>query len=316
MSESSGVKKSLLVGGVAFAVGSLLTMQLLGPEVPKPKPRFVDAALIPVQTETSVAEVKAPQAELLVDAPLLPKAEETAEARFETTQEDPALNLADVTLDPFAAPEIDERTDSAQVSGLGQDPEIEQTETVSKPLAVDPPKDAPTNKKILAILEEAVNLSTDAAAPEIAVAEEEQEVSAKVIQAVNEGQSDDAIAEIIASALDTGKITAPASVFQVDGTVDTRSLLITLVEKAVADGSEDAEVAAAQIAKADPERADTPRPNGRPTFYIVQPGDSLAAIAYRFYGSTSEFSKIFQANAASIKDPSRIFVGQRLKIPG
>ena len=58
--------------------------------------------------------------------------------------------------------------------------------------------------------------------------------------------------------------------------------------------------------------------NGGGRTYTVQPGDSLSAIAQKFYGDGSEQSwrKIYDANKAVIgPDPNQIQVGMILKIP-
>ena len=49
--------------------------------------------------------------------------------------------------------------------------------------------------------------------------------------------------------------------------------------------------------------------------YEVQPGDSLSKIAKRVYGNASDWKKIFEANTDVLKDPDKIFPGQKLKIP-
>jgi nucleoid-associated protein YgaU len=49
--------------------------------------------------------------------------------------------------------------------------------------------------------------------------------------------------------------------------------------------------------------------------YEVQPGDSLSKIAKKVYGNASDWKKIFEANKDLIKDPDKIFPGQKLKIP-
>lgn len=49
--------------------------------------------------------------------------------------------------------------------------------------------------------------------------------------------------------------------------------------------------------------------------YEVKPGDSLSKIAKRVYGNASQWKRIFEANQDVIKDPDKIFPGQKLKIP-
>lgn len=58
----------------------------------------------------------------------------------------------------------------------------------------------------------------------------------------------------------------------------------------------------------------SPSPTG-PQEYIVQAGDSLSKIALRFYGSVSEWGKIFEANKSLITNPTLIYPGQKLIIP-
>ena len=49
--------------------------------------------------------------------------------------------------------------------------------------------------------------------------------------------------------------------------------------------------------------------------YEVKPGDSLSKIAEKFYGNTSEWSKIYEANKDQIQDPNLIHPGQKFHIP-
>jgi nucleoid-associated protein YgaU len=49
--------------------------------------------------------------------------------------------------------------------------------------------------------------------------------------------------------------------------------------------------------------------------YEVQAGDSLSKIAKREYGDASDWNRIFEANKDIVKDPNKIFPGQKLKIP-
>lgn len=49
--------------------------------------------------------------------------------------------------------------------------------------------------------------------------------------------------------------------------------------------------------------------------YEVKAGDTLGAIAQRFYGKASLYPRIFEANRDILNNPDLIKVGQKLKIP-
>lgn len=49
--------------------------------------------------------------------------------------------------------------------------------------------------------------------------------------------------------------------------------------------------------------------------YTVQSGDSLWAIAQKFYGDGNQWQRIYQANSSVVKNPNLIFPGQTLIIP-
>jgi nucleoid-associated protein YgaU len=49
--------------------------------------------------------------------------------------------------------------------------------------------------------------------------------------------------------------------------------------------------------------------------YVVVAGDSLSKIARREYGNAKEWNRIFEANKDILKDPDKIYPGQKLKIP-
>jgi nucleoid-associated protein YgaU len=49
--------------------------------------------------------------------------------------------------------------------------------------------------------------------------------------------------------------------------------------------------------------------------YEVKPGDSLSKIAKRGYGNANKWPQIFEANKDVLKDPNKIYPGQKLKIP-
>ncbi len=49
--------------------------------------------------------------------------------------------------------------------------------------------------------------------------------------------------------------------------------------------------------------------------YEVKSGDSLSRIAKQEYGNADDWPRIFDANKDILKDPNKIFPGQKLKIP-
>ncbi len=49
--------------------------------------------------------------------------------------------------------------------------------------------------------------------------------------------------------------------------------------------------------------------------YTVVSGDTLSKLAKHFYGDAQRYPAIFEANRDQLKDPDKIQVGQKLKIP-
>lgn len=50
-------------------------------------------------------------------------------------------------------------------------------------------------------------------------------------------------------------------------------------------------------------------------YYEIVSGDTLSGIAKKFYGNGSLYMRIFEANREVIKDPDKIYVGQKIRIP-
>jgi nucleoid-associated protein YgaU len=50
-------------------------------------------------------------------------------------------------------------------------------------------------------------------------------------------------------------------------------------------------------------------------YYVIQKGDSLSAIAKRYYGNANDYPRIFDANKEVIKNPDLIYPGQKIRIP-
>ncbi len=88
------------------------------------------------------------------------------------------------------------------------------------------------------------------------------------------------------------------------------------VEAPVADAPEAAAPAAtppADDVDNAPEPPEEETPNSQ--FYTVESGDTLGAIAKRFYGSAGKYMVIFEANRPMLEDPNKIYPGQVLRIP-
>jgi nucleoid-associated protein YgaU len=57
-------------------------------------------------------------------------------------------------------------------------------------------------------------------------------------------------------------------------------------------------------------------PQPAPVEYcVIQKGDSLSAIAKRYYGNAKDYPRIFDANREVIKNPDLIYPGQKIRIP-
>ncbi len=69
------------------------------------------------------------------------------------------------------------------------------------------------------------------------------------------------------------------------------------------------------VTSEEPEPDPEPEPEPEWGTYTVQPGDTLSAIARQVYGQSTLWRIIFEANRDTLSDPSRIRVGQVLKIP-
>jgi nucleoid-associated protein YgaU len=49
--------------------------------------------------------------------------------------------------------------------------------------------------------------------------------------------------------------------------------------------------------------------------YVIQPGDTLAKIARKLYGSEARWKLLYDRNRAAIPDPARLEVGRTLDVP-
>ncbi|WP_419176971.1 peptidoglycan-binding protein LysM [Desulfosediminicola sp.] len=58
-----------------------------------------------------------------------------------------------------------------------------------------------------------------------------------------------------------------------------------------------------------------PVPAVKVEYYEIVSGDTLSGIAKKHYGDASKYMQIFEANREVIKDPDKIYVGQKIRIP-
>ncbi|BCD68622.1 peptidoglycan-binding protein LysM [Nitratiruptor sp. YY09-18] len=54
--------------------------------------------------------------------------------------------------------------------------------------------------------------------------------------------------------------------------------------------------------------------NKKVEIYEIKEGDTLWAIAQKFYGDGNKYKKIFEDNKEVIKDPNKIYPGQKIRI--
>jgi len=50
-------------------------------------------------------------------------------------------------------------------------------------------------------------------------------------------------------------------------------------------------------------------------YIVVKKGDTLSSIAYKAYGRASAYMKIYKANPDLVKNPNRIYIGMKLRVP-
>lgn len=141
-------------------------------------------------------------------------------------------------------------------------------------------------------------------------------LQAIMAQALREGKSDSYIDAIVNEAAGKGEISVPKALVTNDGRVDTATILASIVSQArvaagqevkpVIAGGDGVEVRMVQKAGGEVEQFN---------FYTVASGDSLGAIAQRFYGNAGLYTQIYEANSAILGSPDRIRTGQRLVIP-
>ncbi len=104
----------------------------------------------------------------------------------------------------------------------------------------------------------------------------------------------------------------------VTGTKTVGNVTYTVVEheeEPAPEAPETPEEPAAPVEPSVPEEPVAPAVPSGSTEYTVVAGDSLWKIAQKYYGTGTKWGVIYEANKATVKDASAIWVGQKLTIP-
>lgn len=153
--------------------------------------------------------------------------------------------------------------------------------------------------------------------------EEEQKKGLEdlIVQSLTEGGEEE-FDDLLRHAEKSGMVVIPAEMVTSDGRVDTRTLLASIASKArsenaVSSTKVTATASTASVSSTTARRPDIPPapPLGPGRTYRVTSGDSLAYIALLYYGDTSQYTRIFEANKDTLTSASKIQIGQRLVIP-
>jgi len=169
----------------------------------------------------------------------------------------------------------------------------------------------------LTALTETVVSSLEATGLQQPSARASSDLSGLIVQALAETDSDRQLSALLDTlvneAASDGRLIVPAALRTAEGRVDTRTLLNDIVRRA-STVPIDGQSSPSETLIATQTPVARPRPQ-EDTFYTVQSGDSLGAIAQRHYGDASLFTEIYRANRGSLNSPNRIRVGQRLLLP-
>ena len=113
--------------------------------------------------------------------------------------------------------------------------------------------------------------------------------------ALTQGMTGQEIDQVIVQAVEHGTLIIPDTLRTPNGQPDTMAMLATLVDATT------------------PTVPTLTRDVGNT--YVVRPGDSLASIAVKYYGSTDAVNDIFWTNKDRLSDPDQLRVGQTIFLP-
>jgi nucleoid-associated protein YgaU len=121
-------------------------------------------------------------------------------------------------------------------------------------------------------------------------------------------------ATAIAAFIQTQGLNLPSLQVTFDGATST------VILEGVAETQGDAEKAALSAGNianvtAVENRLSVNRPEPEAQYHDVAKGETLSAIAKKYYGNANEYPRIFEANRPLLSHPDKIYPGQKLRIP-
>ncbi len=155
------------------------------------------------------------------------------------------------------------------------------------------------------------------------------------------GEPEEYVLKLIEEAVATSGSEVPVALLAADGNLDSTMLVRSVVGRSLDPAEADADAgylaalrgeaattagpartAAAKKIDSRPQTAAKPvpakirpSPKARPSSVVVVNGDTLGAIAWRYYGDALAYVKIYEANKDRLESPDRIRVGATLRLP-
>ncbi len=142
------------------------------------------------------------------------------------------------------------------------------------------------------------------------------QLQAIILKAMQQGKSNEYIDSLLNKAAFDGSVQVPAGLVTAEGRVDTKTLIASLVAKPAAQPKSNyLNMINSLAASAFTDTPAAPIAPQKPQIYTVVSGDSLASISLKYYGTTTQYQQIFEANLDKITSPDKIRIGQKLVIP-
>lgn len=69
------------------------------------------------------------------------------------------------------------------------------------------------------------------------------------------------------------------------------------------------------VGEVNADKLDAPAEDTGVEYYTIESGDTLSALAKKYFGDAMQYTRIFEANRGIISDPDKIYPGQKIRIP-